>query len=247
LIRTLREKFAGQFGLTKGVHDMCHKSSSVQNLAAGVSMAVLAALAGSVPTVPVFLFVGPARAAGPADWSAGAVAPPPVARDVLRAVHDPASAQALSGVVRSYVAEPELVRSIVAQHWRRLTPDMQQEVIALFHDCLVAENADRLAQWAAGLAVTGARATEDGALVRTEIQSSSAAQPMALVWRLARFGDDSLRITDLVVAGVSMAAETRRQMAAVVQRNGGDPQAIVAVLRQRECRGSHHNASARDH
>jgi ABC-type transporter MlaC component len=233
---------------------MSHNTSSLQNLAAGVSTAVLAALAGSVPGAA-------------ADWPAGAAAPPaavvglPVlaeptveprkaitgfARDVLRAVHDAAPVQALSGVVRSYVAEPELVRSIVAQHWRRLSPNDQQEAIGLFHDCLVAEYADRLAEWAAGLVVTGARVTEDGALVTTEIRSSSAPRPMTLVWRLTRLPGDFLRISDLVLAGISMVGETRQQMAAVVQRNGDDPQAILAVLRQRGCRRSDHNTPAKE-
>jgi ABC-type transporter MlaC component len=200
---------------------------------------------------------GAAAAAPPGIAGAATAFPAPIAprtdpatvilsfaHEVLRATQDAAPRQALGAVLQAYVAEPEIVRFIAALQWRRLNADQQQQAVALFHDCLLAGYADRLAEWAAGLAVTGTRATEDGgALVATRVLSPSAGQPIAIVWRLDRLSD-ALKITDLLVAGESLAVEKRQEIADAVQRNEGNPLTVLAVFRQ-NCPAPDRNEAAK--
>jgi ABC-type transporter MlaC component len=46
------------------------------------------------------------------------------------------------------------------------------------------------------------------------------------------------KITDIIIDGLSMAANGRSQVEGVVQRNGGRAQAILAVMRQQTASAS---------
>jgi ABC-type transporter MlaC component len=88
--------------------------------------------------------------------------------------------------------------------------------------------------------VTGSRPDPDGALVISEIVRGSgagagrrdpSAQPIKVDWRRSTL-NGGYKITDLIIDGLSMAATGRSQLEGVVERNGGRPQAILAVMRQ---------------
>ena len=83
--------------------------------------------------------------------------------------------------------------------------------------------------------MTGSRADPDGAFVSSEIirgaERGQMAQPIKIDWRLT--GRDGIyKISDIVIAGLSMAVNGRSQLEGVVERNGGRAQAILAVMRQ---------------
>jgi ABC-type transporter MlaC component len=90
-----------------------------------------------------------------------------------------------------------------------------------------------------GPRVTGTRPDPDGAIVSNEIVRgsgpnagrSTAVQPIKVDWRLGA-RDGTYKISDIVIAGLSMAANGRTQLEGVVERNGGRAQAILAVMRQ---------------
>jgi phospholipid transport system substrate-binding protein len=50
-------------------------------------------------------------------------------------------------------------------------------------------------------------------------------------------------ITDVVVGGVSMKVTQRDEFAAIIQRNGGRPEALLAALRQQLGQGSYYGSS----
>jgi ABC-type transporter MlaC component len=80
--------------------------------------------------------------------------------------------------------------------------------------------------------VTGCRPDSDGAIVSSKIiRGSGVYQPIQVDWRLTA-QNGSYRISDIVIDGLSMAANGRSQLEGVVERNGGRPQAILAVMRQ---------------
>ena len=78
-------------------------------------------------------------------------------------------------------------------------------------------------------------------LVRTKISKSGDAfvasqvwannSPFGLDWHVTNQNGRWL-VTDVVVDGVSMKATQRSEFAAIIQRNGGQPQALLAALRQ---------------
>jgi ABC-type transporter MlaC component len=62
-------------------------------------------------------------------------------------------------------------------------------------------------------------------------------QPIRVDWRLSTL-NDGYKITDIIIDGLSMAANGRSQLEGVVQRNGGRAQAILAVMRQQTASAS---------
>ena len=77
----------------------------------------------------------------------------------------------------------------------------------------------------------GQPAEPDGVVVSSQITRSRAAQPVKVDWRLTA-QNGSYKISDIIIEGFSMAANGRSQLEGVVERNGGRPQAILAVMRQ---------------
>ena len=81
----------------------------------------------------------------------------------------------------------------------------------------------------------GSRPDADGAIVSSEIVSESghgpAARPVQVDWRVTA-QNGAYKITDVIINGLSMAVTGRSQMQGVAERNGGQPQAILAVMRQ---------------
>ena len=70
-----------------------------------------------------------------------------------------------------------------------------------------------------------------GVVVSSLIVRERTAQPLKIDWRLTT-QNGSYKISDIIVEGLSMAANGRSQLEGVVERNGGRPQAILAVMRQ---------------
>ena len=50
-------------------------------------------------------------------------------------------------------------------------------------------------------------------------------------WPVANQGGRYL-VTDIILGGVSMKVTLRNEFAAIIQRNGGRPEALLAALRQ---------------
>jgi phospholipid transport system substrate-binding protein len=138
---------------------------------------------------------------------------------------------------------PALGRFVLGRFWRIFTPSEKQEFLELFENYVVFTYSERLIEYCNGgtsLRVTGSRPDPDGAIVISEIVRGSgagagrrdpSAQPIKVDWRLSTL-NGGYKITDLIIDGLSMAATGRSQLEGVVERNGGRPQAILAVMRQ---------------
>ena len=136
-----------------------------------------------------------------------------------------------------------LGRFVVGRFWRIFTPTEQQEFLRLFENFVVLTYSKRLLEYAeggGGPRVTGSRPDLDGAIVFSEITNGSGpwvghgpptVQPIKVDWRLSA-RDGNYRISDVIIDGLSMAANGRSQLEGVVERNGGRAQAILAVMRQ---------------
>jgi phospholipid transport system substrate-binding protein len=144
-------------------------------------------------------------------------------------------------LVARWGAEPEKALD-VGRYWWALTPSQQQEFLGLFENYVVLTYSDRLSEFAGSgdaLRVTGSRVDPDGAIVSSEIVRGAGrwagggptAQPIMVDWRVTA-SNGTYKISDLVIAGLSMAVNGRSQLEGVVERNGGQPRAILAVMRQ---------------
>ena len=135
-----------------------------------------------------------------------------------------------------------LGRFVLGRFWRVFTPLEQQEFLALFENFVVLTYSQRLLEYTdggGGLRAIGSRVDPDGAIVSSEITREAGPwagrgpglQPIRVDWRLT--GRDGVyKINDVIIDGLSMAANGRSQLEGVVERNGGRAQAILAVMRQ---------------
>ena len=128
---------------------------------------------------------------------------------------------------------PGLGRFVLGRFWRILAPSEQQEFLGLFANYVVVTFSDRLSEFTSGIPprVIGSRPDADGAIVFSEIARGPTAQPIKVDWRLT--GQNGVyKISDVIINGLSLAASGRSQMQGVAERNGGQPRAILAVMRQ---------------
>jgi len=102
---------------------------------------------------------------------------------------------------------------------------------AVFRESLVQAYSKRLAEYAGEpFRVTGSRPTEGGTLVASQVVRRSG-PPIAIDWQLIE-RDGHYQISDVAIDGVSMKVTQRNTFAGIIQRNGGNPEALIAVLRQ---------------
>lgn len=126
---------------------------------------------------------------------------------------------------------PEISRFVLGQYGRAMPQQQQQEFVALFQD-YVAHNSVRLAPYAgAQFRVTGARPYGAETLVSSQAFQLGTNQSIVIDWPVANQGGRYL-VTDIILGGVSMKVTLRNEFAAIIQRNGGRPEALLAALRQ---------------
>jgi phospholipid transport system substrate-binding protein len=130
---------------------------------------------------------------------------------------------------------PGLGRFVLGRFWRIFTPSEQQEFLGLFEHYVVLTYSEKLSQYSEDggrPSVTGSRPDSDGAIVSSQIvRGSGAYRPIKVDWRLEA-QNGSYKICDIIIDGLSMAANGRSELEGVVERNGGRPQSILAVMRQ---------------
>jgi len=127
---------------------------------------------------------------------------------------------------------PGIARFVLGPHWRTATEPEKHEFLRLFEDYIVRVYSERFAQYRGEtLRVTGSRADPKGAFVTSEIVRPGGAPPIKIDWRLTA-GDGLYKISDVIIDGVSMGITERSEVAAMIQRNGGQVQGLLATMRE---------------
>jgi phospholipid transport system substrate-binding protein len=126
-----------------------------------------------------------------------------------------------------------IARFALGRYWRRATRDERAEYRVLFEEFIVRTYVGRLGRYGGEqLSVVGTIADGDGdTLVRSEILDPNF-PPVRVDWRIRRI-DNSYRIVDVVLEGVSMALTQRDEFAAVIQKNGGTVEGLLNELRSK--------------
>jgi phospholipid transport system substrate-binding protein len=126
-------------------------------------------------------------------------------------------------------------RFVLGPYWRTATDAQRQEFTKLFETYVVHAYTVRFNAYAGQqLKVGSARPEGDnGSLVQSEIALPNSNQPPVKVdWRVSK-NSDSYKITDVTVEGVSMALTQRQEFASVIQRGGGQVDALLKLLREK--------------
>lgn len=125
---------------------------------------------------------------------------------------------------------PEISRFVLGPYARVMSPEEQQQFAPLFRDYLARVYVTRLSHYAdTPFRVTGSRPWGGETVVTSQVTTNSG--PVEIDWHVVNHSGRWL-VTDVVVDGVSMKTTQRSEFASIIQRNGGQPSALVAVLRQ---------------
>jgi phospholipid transport system substrate-binding protein len=127
---------------------------------------------------------------------------------------------------------PGVARFVLGPYGRELTATQRQEFVTLFRDALAEAYADRLGQYAgAPFRVTSVRPAGDATMVvGSEVMRRDGA-PVRIDWQVIR-RNGSFLIADVKIDGVSQKLAQRNTFIGIIQRNGGQPNAVIAALRQ---------------
>jgi len=129
---------------------------------------------------------------------------------------------------------PAISRFVLGQYWRTASEAQRQDFVALFEAYVVHAYAVRFNEYAGQqLQVIAARAEgDDSSLVQSRIAQPSGAPPLKVDWRVGKTAK-GYKINDVVVEGVSMAVTQRQEFASIIQRNGGQIDALLKLLREK--------------
>lgn len=124
-------------------------------------------------------------------------------------------------------------RFVIGRSWNQATSAQQEEYMRLFKDLVVKSYGDRLSLYTGeGFKVTGVRPeSEKDVLVTSDITHPDGSQPTEVDWRV-RKREGKLGVIDVMVEGVSLSVTQRQEYAAVLQRNGGQIDGLLSVMRQ---------------
>lgn len=133
---------------------------------------------------------------------------------------------------------PTISRFVLGGYWRTASEAQRQDFSALFETYVIRAYAVRFNDYGGEqLKVTAARTEdEDNSVVQSVIARPNGAPPIKVDWRVNRTAK-GFKITDVVVEGVSMAVTQRQEFASVIQRNGGQIDALLNLLREKTGQG----------
>lgn len=128
---------------------------------------------------------------------------------------------------------PLIGRFVLGRYWRVATEDEKTEYLKLFEHYIVQTYIQRFNDFAgAQLRVLQTRAGQDGEVIAT-LDAALPGKPAAKFDVRMRREANTFKIFDVVVEGISMSVTQRDDFAAVIQRNGGKIEGLLASLREK--------------
>jgi phospholipid transport system substrate-binding protein len=131
-----------------------------------------------------------------------------------------------------------IARFVLGPYWRTASEAQRQEFVRLFTTFIVHVYTVRFNEFTnQQFKVTGSRPEGDSStLVTSQITGPGREAPLRIDWRVAKTEKGS-KISDVIVEGVSMAITERQEFTAVIQRAGGQIDALLKMLREKTNQG----------
>ncbi len=134
-----------------------------------------------------------------------------------------------------YFAVDTIGRWVLGRYWQQATAEQQRNYLSLFEDLIVTTYVDRFSRYS-GETLTVSRAVADensgDVLVFSQITRPAGGQPVDVNWRV-RERDNSMKIVDVYVEGVSLGQTQRSEFSSVISRNGGKVSGLLDEMRRR--------------
>jgi phospholipid transport system substrate-binding protein len=142
--------------------------------------------------------------------------------------------QRFRSILREGFDMQALSRFVLGPHWRSATDAQKQEFMKLFEDWIVSAYGERFSQYSGEqFKVVGQRPEGDAVtLVTSQIVRPNGGPPIRVDWRVAKSSGQE-KISDVVVEGISLMVTQRQEFASVIQRNGGQLEALLKILREK--------------
>lgn len=127
---------------------------------------------------------------------------------------------------------PTIGRYVLGVHWRSASEQVRADYLKSFAGFIVKTYAERLRDYSGQKVQVGRAAEFDGKyMVESEIVGGGKA-PIKVVWQVER-RESALKITDVVIEGVSLGLTQRSDFSSYINQNGGKVEALIAELRRR--------------
>ncbi len=125
-------------------------------------------------------------------------------------------------------------RFALGRYWNAATPAQQAEYLKLFRKMVVDVYSNRFEEYQGQkVEVKSFRSIGNGdTLVTSNLVQPGGGDPVQVDWRVRNKGG-SYKIVDVLVTGVSMSVTQRSDFAAVIQRGGGNVDALIKELRSK--------------
>ena len=123
-------------------------------------------------------------------------------------------------------------RFVLGRYWRGASEAQRSTYQQLFEDMVVETYTRRFNEYSGeSLRVEGSRPEGDNdAMVRSQIVSPNGGPPVAITWRVREQNGD-FKIVDVVIEGISMSVTQRNEFSSIIQRNGGNIEALFDAMR----------------
>jgi phospholipid transport system substrate-binding protein len=145
---------------------------------------------------------------------------------------DAARAAALKPVLEQYFDMPGIAKHTLGAYWKKATPEQQQNYIQAFIDYMSVVYGQRFKEYnGEKLIVKRVREDGDKGTVFATVDSSDS-QPPRVDWDVRTDGDRPL-VTDIRVEGLSLAETHRQEFTSVISQNGGNVDALIAILHKK--------------
>lgn len=152
---------------------------------------------------------------------------------------DPSIKSGLRSVLQQSFDLQTIGRFALGRYWRTATPEQQQQYLKAFENMIVDVYTTRFNEYSGQkFEVTGSTADTSGGadtLVNSVVTPApgKGGAPVRVDWRVRDKGG-SFKIVDVMVEGVSMAVTQRSDFAGVIQKAGGDFNALLAYLQSNQ-------------
>jgi len=135
-------------------------------------------------------------------------------------------------LLESHFDLPGISKFVLARYWRVATDAERADFRRLFETLLVQAYAKKFAEYAGErFKVSGALANDDGSITVNSLIDRPNGDQIRLDWRVEDVS--GLKISDLIVEGVSLRTTYRSDVGSVIQNGGGKVASLLDALRQK--------------
>ena len=128
---------------------------------------------------------------------------------------------------------PWIAKFVVGRPWKTASPDQQKEYLSLFKNLVELTYSKRFIDYSKQKIIVSGHKLGKRKFIFVESQLADPKNPKTnvnIVWRLIPKGK-SFKIVDVVIAGISMAITQRNEYSAVIKRNNGSFDSLLAAMK----------------